>query len=96
MLNSGDIIIITHVLVKSIETYKCKFFTENERQDMRNFVQRIDNEVRDLKVTNRSNNANTQPQRFNSSLYVIEQLDTMGEIILLPSVFFHDSTRRYT
>ncbi|XP_060843295.1 E3 ubiquitin-protein ligase MYCBP2 isoform X2 [Rhopalosiphum padi] len=52
---------------------------KNERQDMRSFVQRIDNEVRDLKVTNRSNNANTQPQRFNSSLYVIEQLDTMDD-----------------
>jgi len=50
-----------------------------ERQDLQCFVQRIDNEVRDPKVINRSNNANTQPPRFNTSSYVIEQLDIMGE-----------------
>lgn len=45
------------------------------------FVRRVDNEVRDPKFINSRSNANVQKsQRFNTSNYVIEQLD-IGETL---------------
>lgn len=54
---------------------RLKSFTEFEKQDERVVQRRVDNEIRDPKVIKRRDNANVKPQRFNTSSYVIQQLD---------------------
>lgn len=68
---------------------RLKSFTEIEKQDECFVQRRVDNEVRDPKVIKRSNNANIKPQRFNTSSYVIEQLDIgIRDIEIFKFAFF--------